>query len=165
MPSVPTHPFAHAAELDAFVQRCEADLIRADPREIVYPDSCRGGKWDVTAIKAGNQDVLDTLSRSGNLYALFTRAREVVEWRLVYIGHSDSGLFSQRLRNHLIDKDPRTGSKLDLIKEAVSRGEQVAASWIKLHPEELRLYVEQVLIRKKSPPWNKNGVDTVLTVA
>jgi len=30
------------------------------------------------------------------LPALFTRAREVVEWRLVYIGHSDSGLFSQR---------------------------------------------------------------------
>ncbi|MDN3660370.1 hypothetical protein [Vibrio agarivorans] len=65
--------------------------------------------------------------------------------------------YRQRIRNHLITKHEKTGSKLQNIKQAVSGGCQVSVSFISIEPESLRNTIEEELIKKYSPEWNKVG--------
>ncbi|WP_157598142.1 MULTISPECIES: hypothetical protein [unclassified Rhizobacter] len=64
-----------------------------------------------------------------------------------------------RLTQHLITKHDQTGSMLEAVKTAVAAGEKIGISFIKVHPESLRLFVEETIIatRKDRLPWNTHG--------
>jgi len=48
---------------------------------------------------------------------------------------------------------------LEAVKAAVSAGEEIGVSLIKVQPESLRLYVEETIIsmHKERLPWNTHG--------
>lgn len=66
-----------------------------------------------------------------------------------------------RLTAHLIKKDKRTGAMVAKAAEAVRNGAEIAVSFIKIEPEELRLVAEnKILANDKAEnefQWNKNG--------
>jgi len=107
-----------------------------------------------------NKDILDSLRNSGNVYSLYTRSKKNnAAWIPVYVGQRKSASLRERITQHLITKDERTGSMLEAVKTAVADGNKIAISYIKVKPESLRLYVEETIIakRKKTLPWNTHG--------
>lgn len=84
---------------------------------------------------------------------------ESLKPRPVYIGHSSASLSRQRLINHFIKKDPRTGSQLDKVKQAVSEGNQIGLSFLRIEPEYMRKPLEEWLIARNSEKlvWNIHG--------
>jgi hypothetical protein len=75
------------------------------------------------------------------------------------VGERKSNGLRQRLTEHLIKKNAKTGSKLPEIQQSVSDGKRIAVSFIKVAPEALRLYVEETIIAKHKDalPWNTHG--------
>lgn len=70
-----------------------------------------------------------------------------------------NGLLRERITQHLIAKDSRTGSMLEVAKKAVADGYDIGLSFIKVQPESLRLFVEEAIIakHKNKLPWNTHG--------
>ena len=79
----------------------------------------------------------------------------------MYVGERKSIGLRDRITQHLIDKDHRTGSMLEAVKTAVSAGQRVGLSFVKVDPESLRLYVEETIIstckKEGKLPWNTHG--------
>ena len=146
--------------LEKFANECLEALITENPTEFKYPNNCSLNHWPVDKIKARNKVILDGLRNSGNVYALYTKSKNKnAKWVPVYVGQRKSVSLRERITQHLITKDGRTGSMLEAIKTAVADGNKIAISYIKVKPESLRLYVEETIIakRKKTLPWNTHG--------
>jgi len=143
-----------ANSLEAFADTCLNELVISDPRPFTYPNSSCNSNWDIEKIKEENSNLLCQLRHNGNLYALYTRENSSSNWRLRYVGQRKSKNLRERISQHLISKNERTGSKLENIKGAIFNDEQVALSYIKIEPESLREFIEEHIIRKKSPDWN-----------
>lgn len=113
--------------------------------------------------EALNTKFLDWVHGSSGIYALYVRIPQEGDWTLKYIGHSVGSLSRQRLKNHLIDKNAKTGAKLAEVQETVWQGGEVAAKYIEISPPELRLCVECNLIERleKGKVWNKRGLRDV----
>ena len=77
----------------------------------------------------------------------------------IYIGHSSSSLAKQRLTNHFIKKDPRTGSQLERVKLAVLDDKQIGISFLKIEPDYMRKPLEEWLILRNREKliWNIHG--------
>jgi hypothetical protein len=77
----------------------------------------------------------------------------------VYVGHSSASLSRQRLINHFIKKNPRTGSQLDRVMKAVSEGKLVGISFLSIEPDYMRKPLEEWLIARNSDKliWNIHG--------
>lgn len=144
------------AELDRYRDRLEKALLEDAPRStVVYPESALE-KWDVAAIAAANAALLEAFSGSANLYALFAAARDSQSFELRYIGKTTRRLARQRLRNHLIKKNEKTGAKLEPIQAHVRAGGSVKVAWVTVSPESLRNYLEEELIgRHQGMLWNR----------
>jgi len=85
---------------------------------VVYPvDSFAA--WDIVAISAANAALLDAVAGAANLYAIFAAPPNSVAFAPRYIGKTSRGLARQRLRNHLIKKDDRTGAHLAAVQAPV----------------------------------------------
>jgi hypothetical protein len=80
------------------------------------------------------------------------------KWELVYVGERKSEGKRDRITQHLIDKDERTGSKLNEVKNTVRSGGHIGVSFLLVKPESLRLYVEEYIIgNTKKLIWNVHG--------
>ncbi len=144
--------------LDEFANECASALIIDSPIQFHYPDGCNLENWPVPEIKKLNAETLQGLRGAGNVYALYTRRRNEA-WSVVYVGQRKSKGLRERITQHLVNKDSRTGSMLEAVKTAVFDGREIAISFIHVQPESLRLYVEETIISKmkKQLPWNTHG--------
>ena len=144
--------------LDEFADECALALIVDSPTQIFYPDDCNFTNWPIDEIKQLNDRTLKSLRGAGNVYALYTRRLDE-SWSVVYVGQRKSTGLRERITQHLINKDVRTGSMLEAVKTAVSDGREMAISFIQVQPESLRLYVEETIISKNKAqlPWNTHG--------
>jgi hypothetical protein len=144
--------------LEEFAEKCAKALIVEHPIAFSYPAGCSLSSWPIKEIKHVNDAALKSLRGKGNVYALYTRRGEE-PWKVVYVGQRKSEGLRERITQHLICKDGRTGSMLEAVKAAVSDGRQIAFSFILVSPESLRLYVEEAILvkRKATLPWNTHG--------
>ena len=145
--------------LERFAKECEESLLSAILYHFKYPTSASLTHWPVDEIKKENENFLGGLRNKGNVYALWVRKDDTDSWIPVYVGQRKSENLRERLTQHLISKNSKTGSMLEAIKTAVGAGEQIGVSFIKVNPESLRLYVEETIIglRKSDLPWNTHG--------
>ncbi len=145
-------------KLEAFVQKCEKALFSVEPTPFVFPEGCSSKKWLVKEIKEKNKNILSALKNNANVYAILSRERGS-KWQRNYVGQRKSEGIRERIIQHLITKDHRTGSVLNKVKEVVSLNNEVGLSFIKVEPDSLRLFVEEVIIanNKQQLRWNIHG--------
>lgn len=146
--------------LSEFAEACADALFAEVQYRFSYPKGSSLQNWPTEEIKAANEEFLKTLRHRGNVYAIFVRPiGENGGWRPVYVGERKSAGFRQRITEHLIDKDPRTGSMLEAVKTAVATNHEIGLSFINVQPESLRLFVEEAIIarHKEALPWNTHG--------
>ena len=95
---------------------------------------------------------LKLVNNCPNIYCLYTRIDQV--WNLIYVGQRKRGAIRARLRQHLIKKHVRTGSKLQKISNHLENGFSMGLKTISIDPDELRQYYENKLIMDFKPVWN-----------
>jgi hypothetical protein len=148
--------YEHIEELETFLRSVECALLREDNRSLVSYPQGRVSPWDAIELDKVNKSILDAVSGSANVYAIFTAPQNSGSFSLRYIGKTTRTLARQRIRNHLIKKNDKTGAKLHNVKRHVLSGGQVKISWLKIEPESLRNYLEEELIdRHKEADWNQ----------
>lgn len=144
--------------LEEYLSDVEETLLKEDecknvsyPSEYIFP-------WNAKKIDEANHALLNMVSGEANVYAIFTAPKNSDIFSLRYIGKTTRKLARQRIRNHLIKKNERTGAKLNnIISHIRSRG-SVKLSWVKIEPESLRNYVEEELIKRhKEANWNREN--------
>ena len=158
--SMPTTTLSGPSGLEEFAETCAQALFSEAPHQFVFPDGCGLQHWPVDEIKSANEAFLKTLRHRANVYALSVRSLgENESWSTVYVGERKSPGLRERITQHLITKDHRTGSMLEAVKTAVAAGQEIGVSFIKVEPESLRLFVEETIIskHKQELPWNTQG--------
>ncbi|GAB3570711.1 hypothetical protein GCM10027578_27600 [Spirosoma luteolum] len=104
---------------------------------------------------AANQPLLNSVGRQSGVYAIWVQQGQEPP-AVRYVGHADGKTARQRIRNHFIDKDSRTGSQLAQVNAALEQGHRVGFTFVVIDPPALRLYVEEVLIKQliAGTHWN-----------
>ncbi len=155
------HPPTHTGPegLAEFASQCAEDLLDGVQHEFSYPTGCSLTNWPIKDIKRANESLLKSLRGRGNVYALYVRDPNQRTWIPVYVGQRKSVNLRERISHHLISKNEKTGSMLAAIQIAVASGKKIGFSLIKIHPESLRLFVEETIIasNKARLPWNTHG--------
>ena len=114
--------------------------------------------WNSDAILVANKNALDKLSGKANVYAIFTAPKDSGAYTIRYIGKTKKNLARERVTNHLIKKNEKTGAKLTEIVAHIQAGGKVRISWAGIEPESLRNYIEEELInRHKEADWNREN--------
>jgi len=152
--------FTGPSGLPGFSEICATELFKTVQHQFTFPVDCTFQNWPIADIKRANQEWLKSLRHSGNVNALFVRApTKGAHWVAVYVGERKSIGLRERITQHLIDKNERTGSMLEAVKTAVASGSSIGISFIKVQPASLRLYVEETIIakHKSTLPWNTHG--------
>jgi hypothetical protein len=148
--------FKQKIELEKFLEECESTLFAEKSKiEIIY-----NSKWDVSEIKNINKALFDTIGEiKPNIYAIFATDNKDSEFHLKYIGQTNSKGARTRLTNHLITKNDKTGAQLEKVKSTVKNRGRIKISFIKIEPEALRHYIEEMLIEKyeNKLEWNAHG--------
>jgi len=125
-------------DITAFVEKCKAALLNGEPTPIEHKDK----------ENLRNNCLPKPLTQSSiNVYAIWSRVIGATSWSLQYIGQREYQKGWQRVGEHLFHKAEKTESKLDLVRAALSKGEEFAISAILVEPDCLRLTVECELIR------------------
>jgi hypothetical protein len=146
--------------LAEFAESCAQTLFAELPHQFIFPVGCSLQHWPVDEIKTSNETFLKTLRHRANVYALSVRSSGGNQnWSPVYVGERKSAGLRDRITQHMITKDHRTGSMLEAVKTAVAAGQEIGVSFIKVEPESLRLFVEETIIvkHKNELPWNTHG--------
>lgn len=144
--------------LERFLSSVDVALFQEERKfPVEYPhDSI--SPWDAGKLDLANKKILDNISGNANLYAIFAAPNASSTFSLKYIGKTTRKLARQRIRNHLIKKDERTGAKLKNVQAHIQSGGQIKISWLKIEPESLRNYLEEELIaRHAEVEWNGKG--------
>lgn len=90
-----------------------------------------------------------------NLYGLLIKRADSPVWDLKYVGQRKSKFIKQRLREHLLKKHPKTGSKLDKVLQALQNEYEIGIKLFAIQPNELRTYYESKLLKTLSSlEWN-----------
>ncbi|NHV28774.1 hypothetical protein [Burkholderia sp. D-99] len=144
--------------LEEYLEKVEAALLQEERRiSFKYPQQSIS-PWNAQQLDAENESTLDLVAGCANVYAIFTAPRDSNVFTLRYIGKTTRKLARQRVRNHLIKKNERTGAKLENIVTHVQSGGLVKISWVTIEPESLRNYIEEELIsRHKEADWNREN--------
>lgn len=148
--------------LAEFADVCAEALFSGVHYCFLFPAETTLQHWPVEKIKETNEPFLKSLRNRANLYCIYIRLPgEDDSWRPVYVGERKSIGLRDRITQHLINKNHRTGSMLEGVKMAVASGQQIGLSFVKVEPESLRLYVEEHIIsackRENKLPWNSHG--------
>lgn len=146
--------FSAESELMQFINDVEIDLFDLSKITIIdYRSS------DTKSSEIHNIDFLKKISRKGGVYLIFIKNKNTEEWFPVYLGQTKLHYSRQRLKNHLFDKDLRTGSQLENVKSSLSESCSIGVNFTEIVPEILRHTVEEVLIKKYGVQlkWNKHG--------
>jgi hypothetical protein len=151
--------------IQEYIEECESSLLQGEPTEFVFPNELIGASitdsiWDemIGVIKTRNEPLLSSLRNKANIYAIFTKTNDG-DWVVKYVGERKAIEMRQRITSHLLTKDIKTGSKLEYVREAVSRGERIGLRFIFLQRDTMRTFVEEEIIsrNKNSLPWNDHG--------
>lgn len=143
-----------------FAKDCELALFDGEKYVFKFPQNCSSNNWLEDEIKKENETFLKQLKGKANIYSIFIRdADSEQEWMCKYVGQRKSEQLRDRITQHFISKGKKTGSKLNEIKKAVDEKQEIAVSFIKIHPESLRLFVEGMIIEENITKleWNKNS--------
>lgn len=144
--------------LEEFLSNVETELLKDEAGKLVNYSKQNISPWNADKIDTDNQDLLNSVSGSANIYAIFIAPKNSNKFTLRYIGKTTKKLARQRVRNHLITKNEKTGAKLWEIISHVQAGDSVKLSWVSIEPESLRNYVEEELIhRHKEANWNREN--------
>ena len=107
---MPTTTLSGPSGLEEFAETCAQALFSEAPHQFVFPDGCGLQHWPVDEIKSANEAFLKTLRHRANVYALSVRSLgENESWSTVYVGERKSPGLRERITQHLITKDHRTG--------------------------------------------------------
>ena len=85
---------------------------------------------------------------------MYTKKKDSNKWNLRYVGQRKSSYIKQRLKEHLVKKHEKTGSKLSKIDDELFQGNEVGIKLMRIEPEELRLYYESKLLANTELDWN-----------
>lgn len=143
-----------------FAKDCELALFNGEKYVFQFPKNCSSNNWLENEIKKENGTFLNQLNKTANVYAIFVRDIDCEqEWMCKYVGQRKSEKLRERITQHFISKGKNTGSKLNEIKKAMDEKQEIAVSFIKIHPESLRLFVEGMIIEENITKleWNKNS--------
>jgi hypothetical protein len=144
--------------LEKFLNEVETELLMEQNRLLVAYPLASISPWNADELGAANENILAEASRNANVYAIFTATKGSESFSLRYIGKTTRKLARQRIRNHLIKKNEKTGAKLQHVADHVLSGGAVKISWVKIQPESLRNYVEEELInRHEEADWNREN--------
>ncbi|WP_115124738.1 hypothetical protein [Marinirhabdus gelatinilytica] len=91
-----------------------------------------------------------------NLYGILTKKQFENNWKLQYIGQRKAKYIRDRLRQHLIKKDIRTGAQLERVNQELKNGGDIGIKLFSVKPDELRQFYEQKLMNKIETLWNKH---------
>jgi len=150
------------SSLEEYLAKVEACLLSEDNRVAVNFPLASLSPWDGDALATANNALLAKISRSANLYAIFTAACGVKKHSLRYLGKTTQKLARQRIRNHLFRKHEKTGSKLARMVAHACNGGSVEIAWISVWPESLRNYLEEELIlRHPEADWNNENRERI----
>jgi hypothetical protein len=109
-------------------------------------------KIDSTIIGNKKEKTPSEIPSSPGIYAIWSNNT------VKYIG--EAAILKSRLRQHLIYKSSKTGSKLEKVKDENTKGNTIFISFICVEPPSLRLAIEDRLIGKRREknhsalPWN-----------
>ncbi|KAB7696254.1 GIY-YIG nuclease family protein [Plesiomonas shigelloides] len=145
-------------ELESFVLKVDEYLSdKNNQKEVKYPrDSV--SPWNSDCIIQENEQLLQSVSGSANIYAIYCSDKDSESYELRYIGKSSRKLARQRLTNHLVKKHERTGAKLSKVIDHVQAGGKIKISWTEITPESMRNCVEEELIRlHQEATWNREN--------
>ena len=147
--------YSNEIELKSFLSDCEAELLREKhQKQVLYPRE-HIEPWDSEKLMKINERIFEEIKGTANVYAIFTASNRPNNFSLRYIGQTKAKLAKTRLTNHLIKKHKKTGAKLEEIINHVKTGGLVKVSWLQIHPESLRHFVEEELINKHpEADWN-----------
>ncbi|RQW61910.1 GIY-YIG nuclease family protein [Vibrio viridaestus] len=150
--------YRNIESLEEFIKEVNTALFNEDSLiNFKYPSNAIS-PWDSVQLDLANSDTLNSLAGTANIYAIFTAENSSDSFKLRYIGKTKKNLARQRIRNHLITKNERTGAKLEKIISHVTSGGSVKISWVSIEPESLRNYIEEELINyHKGADWNREN--------
>jgi hypothetical protein len=155
-------PYECISSLEEYLTQVEAILLSKGKRVAVNFPLASVSPWDGDMLAEANEALLAQVSRSANLYAIFTAACGVKGHSLRYLGKTTRKLARQRIRNHLFRKHEKTGSKLARVISHVCDGGTVEIAWVSVWPESLRNYLEEELIlRHPEADWNKENRERI----
>jgi hypothetical protein len=150
--------YEQITSLEEFLSQVEGHLLEPEQRVRVLFPATATTPWDGNALARANRSLLGSVSGSANLYAIFTSEDDTSESALRYFGKTTKKLARQRVTNHLFRKHEKTGSKLANIMAHACGGGTVEIAWIEVHPESLRNYLEEELIRRHpGADWNREN--------
>jgi len=151
-------------DLREYIKQCEKSLLTGQPEVFRYPESLIGKDisdkiWveNINDIKELNRDFLNSLKGNANIYAIYIGKNE--EWFLKYVGQRKAKNMRERITQHLITKSKKTGSKLEYIRESVSKGYSIGLRLIKTDKDSLRVFIEEEIISRNrlKLAWNVHG--------
>lgn len=155
--------YKEIASLEEFLSQVETSLLNPENRvRVVYPAIATKPVWDAGVLIETNKDFLTQVSKSANLYAIFAgEGDDDAETLLRYLGKTKKALVRQRMINHLFQKNEKTGAKLNQVIETVNDSKTIEVAWVEVHPESLRNYLEEELIRRHpEASWNRENRNT-----
>jgi len=106
-------------------------------------------------------DCIDKFNFKPNLYVLYIKKSADTKWQIRYIGQRKSDGIKQRLREHLIYCNPKTGSKYSKVQDALADGYEIGIKLLRItdldDTEHIRLTYETKLIEefRTQLTWNK----------
>lgn len=150
--------YQQITSLEEFLSQVERRLLDPERRVSVSFPSSATTPWDGNALALTNKSILDSVSGSANLYAIFTGEAGKTESVPRYFGKTTKKLARQRITNHLFRKHEKTGSKLAQVVAHTCEGGTVEIAWVEVRPESLRNYLEEELIlRHPEADWNREN--------
>ena len=136
-------------------------------QNVNYPNSLKRddaiAKWSqiYQEIDRLNKDLLANINRKAGVYSLFS-SKGKRQWKLLYIGQTQSKTARQRIRSHIVWRNKKTpsgkitGSQFDEVQRIIMSGYELGFSFVEIYPAPLRHYIEENLIGNLNPPWNKH---------
>jgi len=155
---LPEMRYEQIETLEIFLSSVDTALLREENMKLVAYPKESVSPWIPKQLDAVNERILNAVSDTANIYAIFTAPKDSENFSLRYIGKTKRNLARQRIRNHLITKSKSTGAKLENVRSNIQSGGKVKISWLGIEPESLRNYVEEELIKRhEEADWNREN--------
>jgi hypothetical protein len=153
-------------QLYKFVSEAER-LLKGSVQTVNYPVELKIdgaiSKWrhKYKEIDTANQNLFENISDKAGVYTLSTLDKDN-NWEILYIGETQSKTAKQRIRSHIVWRNKETksgkitGSQFDQVQTIIMAGKDLGFSFVEIQPAAMRHYIEENLIEKINPPWNKH---------
>ncbi len=100
------------------------------------------------------KEFIENMTNKPNIYGLLTKSNNS-DWKLRYVGQRKSKDITQRLRQHLIYRNKKTGSQLEKVKNELQANVQIGIKLTSVQQDKLRHYYEEKLLQDfQTLDWN-----------